>query len=56
MEKTLSPSDQPRRLDPRFLQASILLGYTVVATAVFHSERPHWYSISCVLWAMVLDV
>jgi Na+-translocating ferredoxin:NAD+ oxidoreductase RnfD subunit len=51
----LSVLSLPRLTDPRYLQLSILLGYALVAREVFHMDRPHWITLSCIALALVFD-
>jgi Na+-transporting NADH:ubiquinone oxidoreductase subunit NqrB len=46
----------PQLRDPRYLQATVLLSYALVARGVFHSERSHWVTLGCCLWAILLDL
>jgi Na+-transporting NADH:ubiquinone oxidoreductase subunit NqrB len=43
-------------LDPRWFQAAILLAYALVAREIFHFERPHWVTLSCLTWGVALDL
>ncbi len=42
--------------DARYLQAAVLCLYAVVAREVFHFERSHWTTLTCVATAVSLDL
>ncbi len=45
----------PNIRDPRWLQALILLSYAIVAREMFNFERPHYITLSIVVFAMLID-
>lgn len=46
----------PNWRDPRYLQLSVLLTYSIAAREVFAMDRPHWVTALCCLTAICLDV
>jgi enediyne biosynthesis protein E5 len=45
----------PSIKDPRWVQATVLCLYAISARELFHFERDHWVTLSCLLVSMALD-
>ena len=46
----------PHWRDPRYMQLAVLVGYAIAAREIFHFERSHWATLTCLATAIVLDV